>query len=128
MEMWLYNVQSKTNKRVVEVSRKSTGSDMVQENLIQESFTLKKAVKTAQWLFLLPRAVSTVFLWETSSLLMLGRTTVLWSHVGKFYLDMELIWLLMVSVLKQLITSYILYILSSHFMGNDSAWLNSMSL
>ncbi len=73
------------------MSKKSTGSDTVQENLIQESFTLKEAVKTAQWLLLLPRAVYTVSLWETSSLLMLGRTTVLWSHVRKFYLAVSVL-------------------------------------
>ena len=62
-----------------------TGSDMDQENLIQESFTLMEtgvmSVRKALRLILLHRAVSTNSPRETSASLMLELTTVLWLHV-----------------------------------------------
>ncbi|KAL7876182.1 hypothetical protein AOLI_G00111450 [Acnodon oligacanthus] len=66
-----------------------------QENLIQESFTLMETqtvrVQGALRLILLHRAVSTNSPRETSTSLMLELTTVLWLHVDRYCLGMELI-------------------------------------
>ena len=68
----------------------SIGSDMAQENPIQESFTPMEAgvisVRRALRLGLLHRAVSTTSPRGTSASLMLGLTTVLWPHVGRYCL------------------------------------------
>ncbi|KAK6323250.1 hypothetical protein J4Q44_G00055890 [Coregonus suidteri] len=63
---------------------------MAQENPFQESFTPMEtgviSVRRALRLGLLHRAVSTTSPRGTSASLMLGLTTVLWPHVGRYCL------------------------------------------
>lgn len=79
----------------------SIGSDMAQENPIQESFTPMEtgmiSVRRALRLGLLHRAVSTTSPRGTSASLMLGLITVLWPYVEKYYLGMGPSWILTAS-------------------------------
>jgi hypothetical protein len=78
----------------------SIASDMAQEKPVQESFTPMEtgviSVRRALMLGLLHRAVSTTSPRGTSASLMLGLTTVLWPHVGRYSLGTGPSWTLTV--------------------------------
>lgn len=96
--LWLWTVQY--TLRPVQENTVSIGSDMAQENPIQESFTPMEtgviSVRRALRLGLLHRAVSTTSPRGTSASLMLGLTTVLWPHVGRYCLGTGPSWTLRV--------------------------------
>ena len=76
------------------VGEHSVYSDMAQENPFQESFTPMETgvISVRRALRLLHRDVSTTSPRGTSASLMLGLTTVLWPHVGRYCLGMGPSW------------------------------------
>ena len=87
----------------------SFGSDMAQENPAQESFTPMEtgviSVRRALRLGLLHRDVATTSPRGTSAYLMMGLTTVLWLHVGRYCLETGPSWTFMVNIISLFINN-----------------------